>query len=565
MAERRSEWLSFYSMLQKPRRRYVQYAIGESLIRSVVPIVTAFALKWTIDSSVSEDMNMLWKTFYILCGSTLLFAALSPLLVYRLKRSAKQLSIGIRGRLIDKVAFLSFPFFERHESGELMSKMSNDVLQMEEMYTEHMRNLVHYTIVGAGSFAAMLFLDWRFALSLIALTVVIGVVNYRFLRPLRTLSDTLQQRKGEANARCSDLLHGLSTIKLYQLEAVVINQYDKKNREIQYLTSRFGRQSAWLEAVNYLLTFISFGGIAVAGTILVLRDSIETGSLIALIQLQMNVTFVIMLMGGLFARMQVSITASERVNGLLETEEEEHVIVEGGMIHSEGTIDFAIEFDDVFFSYDQRSVLRGVSMSVRSGETAVITGGSGNGKSTLCKLLLGFYRPDSGSIRLLGDDFSQCSLADWRSKIAYVPQEPFLFSGTIEDNIRFGNLEASDEDVRAAAAAAGAHDFIESLPDGYGTNIAQDASNLSGGQKQRITIARAFLKDAPILLLDEPSSSLDAAAANAVADVVNSMRGIKTCLVIAHESKSRYRVDVAYCIEEGKVYQPYSEMKVGSS
>ncbi|WP_239615324.1 ABC transporter ATP-binding protein [Cohnella mopanensis] len=552
MAERRSEWLRFYSMLQKPRRRYVQYAIGESLIRSIVPIVTAFALKWTIDASVSDDMNILWKTFWVLCGSTLLFAALSPLLVYRVKRTAKLLSVGIRGKLINKVAYLSFPFFERNESGELMSKMSNDVFQMEEMYTEHMRNLVHYAIVGLASFAAMLVLEWRFALSLIALTVVIGAVNYRFLRPLRMLSNTLQQRKGEANARCSDLLHGLSTIKLYQLEPVVISQYDERNREIQHLTSRFGRQTAWLEAMNYLLTFISFGGIAVAGTFLVLSGSIETGSLIALIQLQMNVTFVIMLTGGLFARMQVSVTASERINGLLESEEEAHETVERNLDISEGTKDYAVELDDVFFSYGQRSVLRGITMSVRSGETAVIMGGSGNGKSTLCKLLLGFYRPDSGSIRLLGDDFSQCSLTDWRSRIAYVPQEPFLFSGTIEDNIRFGNLDASDEDVRTAAAAAGAHDFIHSLPEGYGTNITQDASNLSGGQKQRITIARAFLKDAPILLLDEPSSSLDSAAANAVADVVNRLRGVKTCLVIAHESKSRYQVDAVYCIEDGK-------------
>jgi ATP-binding cassette subfamily B protein len=404
MAFQRSEWLQFYSMLQKPKHQYFQYILGESLIRSIVPVVIAFVLKWTVDAAVSEDTDLLWKAFYAICGSTLVFAALSPWFVYRVKRTAKQTSMNVRTRLFEKIAFLSVPYFERNHSGELMSRMSRDVHLMEEMYTEHVRHFFHYLIVGIGSLIGMVILDWRFALALIVLTVIIGWINFLFIRPLRDISDLLQQRKGEANAKYSDLVYGLPVIKMYQLESIVAEQYDELNQEIRELTNTFGRRTAWLDAMNYLFSFISFGGIVITGAFLIMKGSIETGTLIALIQLQMNVTFVILVLGGLFAQMQTSATASSRVKDVLESEievERDSLQVDSPPDLSKTDVSFAaIEMEDVHFSYGSQAVLKGISFAVRQGETATIVGGSGNGKSTICKLLLGFYRPDLGNIRL---------------------------------------------------------------------------------------------------------------------------------------------------------------------
>lgn len=566
-AAERSVWARYYSLLRRPWRTYIPYAFAESLARSLVPVVMGFALKWTIDSAVAERMDWLWRAFWALCGSALLFAALSPWLVYRVKRSAKETIFGLRSRAFERFVALPARLFDRSESGEWMSRMSGDVFLTEEMYTEHLRNLLHYLIVGAGSFAGMMALNWRFALALLGLALFIWWINARFARPLRELGEKLQQRKAEANARISDLIAGLSTIKLNQMEPLVEERYDEVNREIRELTSRFGRRAAWLDALNYLLTFVSFGGIAVAGAFLVLSGQIAIGTLIALIQMQMNVTFVIMMVGGLFSRMQLSVAGSSRVESLLalepETEPAEAFAAAAeptGAAALPSRPEYAVEMDGVRFAYGegQPPVLKGITLAVREGETAAIMGGSGNGKSTLCKLLLGLYRPDAGSIRLCGIDSEADSLDAWRSRIAYVPQEPFLFAGTIEDNIRFGRPDASDEEVRAAAAAAGAHEFIEALPEGYRTSVAQGAANLSGGQKQRITIARAFLKDAPILLLDEPSSSLDAEAAKAVADALLRMKGAKTCLWITHDAAASGQADVVYDLEGGIVRERYA-------
>lgn len=562
-----NDLLRLWSYMPKGKWRYPIFLACEAAIRASLPIVTAFVLKWAIDASVFKDTSLLWLSAAAIFISSLLLAALSPALLYHIKRIGKQTSRSVRIRLFGKLLALSAPALERAHSGDFASRLTRDVHQAEEMATEHLRHLAFYCAAGLGSFVAMFILDWRFGLMLVAISALIAAINLRYIRPMRELTEQLHERRAEASSVASDMLHAFAAVKIYGAEQELRSTYMERNEAIRRDTTRFGLRAAALDAMNYLLTFISFGGIVVIGALLVMSGQVATGTLIALIQLQMNVTFVILALGGILANMQNSGTAGERIEQLLgisAKDEPSGAVAETAATrlaqqhppaHAQhgAKEQYAIELDGVSFGYDSGLVLDRLSLKLPAGYLGAISGPSGSGKSTLCKLLLGLYEPTEGRIALAGREREAHSSGEWQRQIAYVPQDTFLFQGTIEDNIRIGRPDASFDEVVAAAELAGAHAFICSLAQGYNTAIAHNGVNLSGGQKQRITIARAFLKDAPLVLLDEPNSALDADAEAAITEAIARMRGQKTCLMIAHRSSLFARADARWELTSGKL------------
>lgn len=548
----------WYRMLHKPRGGYMIAVVGDAALRAVMPIATAFVLKGAIDASVDADSGTLWRSVAMFASSVILFASLSPWFVYQLKSRAKRTTANVRFRLFRHLMEKPLAYFELKHSSELLSRLTNDVHYMEEMYTEHARHFIFFLIVGAGSLFGMFMLDWRFAVALMALSLLLAVLNLGFIKLMEAICDKLQQTTGELSRDFSNLLSGIATVKMYQLESIAESSFAKTNDRIRSDLTLFGHRAALLEGMNYLLTFVSFGGIVITGAYLVVNRSIEIGTLIALIQLQMNVTFVILSISGLLTAMQSAAAGYRRVDELMKPEQTtEQQTSSSREQTSETTMveqsDIVIAMNGIYFGYsDCNQVLKGLTMHIERGRTTAIIGASGSGKSTICKLLLGFYPIERGAILIEGQSIERYSQNELRQLIAYIPQEPYLFDMTIEDNIRFGYPDASMEQVIAAADAADIHTFIESLPDGYSTMIRNNGANLSGGQKQRITIARAILKDAPILLMDEPTSALDPESERAVTMSLERLRLNRTVIIIAHRPITIEKADVIFSVYEGR-------------
>ena len=307
--------------------------------------------------------------------------------------------------------------------------------------------------------------------------------------------------------------------------------------------------ASWLEAAGFLINFASFGGIIALGALLVLYGTMGIETAVALVQLQTNINFAFNQWSRFVAGLQLSLASASRMRELLEAPAEDL-----DERPAQGARRGGVEFSGVSFSYDGiHPVLRHVDIDIGEGSTVAFVGPSGSGKSTIAKLLLGFYRDYEGSIRICGRELRDWPLRSLRESIAYAPQHPYLFEGTIEDNIRAGNGRASLADVVRAARMAQIYDFIEQLPDGLRTRVNENGQLLSGGQKQRIALARVFLKDAPIIVLDEPTSALDAFTEEMFRESLKILPRDKTIVIIAHRLSTIEHADKIYVMNGGRI------------
>jgi ABC-type multidrug transport system fused ATPase/permease subunit len=312
------------------------------------------------------------------------------------------------------------------------------------------------------------------------------------------------------------------------------------------------RKQAEMDSVSFTFSFLCNVGVIVLGVFMSIRGWTDIGTVAGIVTLQDSVSRMFLNLGNSYSRLQEYMSDAGRVFQILDEESEKEVY------SSESVKDKSsmISLENVYFSYETRQgVINNMNLSVKKGQHAALVGPSGGGKSTVIKLLLGLYRISSGSMGIAGKAMSEYNIHTVRDMIAYVPQDAYLFDGTIMENIRYGKLDATDEEVIEAAKAAYADDFIQSLPDGYKTILQSRGSNLSGGQRQRIAIARAFLKNAPILLLDEATSALDSESENQVQISLEALMKNRTTISIAHRLSTIENSDVIFVVENGTVVE----------
>lgn len=379
--------------------------------------------------------------------------------------------------------------------------------------------------------------------------------------------------------RLSDILHGLQVIKVFDLKDLVLRKFSRENDKVLSLSLRRTGKNAALTALNNLLGNLTFAGILCIGAYRSVKGSVTLGTAIAVVQLLNPVSNLLQSAGDLTGQLSASLAAATRLEEILQIplEPERWSVSEpGGQMMdqrasaavsveiSEGSFrprdtessSSCIEMRDVTFSYvPGQPVLKGLNLYVEHGQVVALVGPSGAGKSTVFRLLAGFYPPEKGSILIGGVPLEEQDLAELRSKIALVPQDTYLFTGSIAENIGYGRPGASLEEIITAAKAANAHDFITSMQDGYDTLVGERGSQLSGGERQRIAIARAILKDAPILLLDEATSALDTRSEELVQDALQRLMVGRTTLVIAHRLSTIQRADKIVVIRDGKVVE----------
>ncbi|AYK08187.1 ABC transporter ATP-binding protein [Brevibacillus laterosporus] len=552
-----NELVYLLSFMGSRKKKYIFGMLGDGFIQAGIVIVLPFVFKDVTDfaSGSGRDTALLIRAVLMISGTLLLVSILSPTFSYMYRRTVKEVMADVRLILFKQVGRLPSRYYEQHHSGDIMSRLSNDLLTMERTYSEHIKTIAIVLISLLGSLTGMFLLDWRFASVLVGLSAVTLYINTRFAKSVRKISDKTQLQQGVLTERLNDFLAGLPIIKIFHLKHVVTQRYIEMNEHVTSSTIKQGHKNALLEGTNFFINFLSFGGMLVFGIIMVAQDVIGVGSLVAIIQQQLLVTVGFLHLGQVLSILQSSLSGASRVIELLSepTEPERYIPLPDEIPYQK---DKVLEMNQIVFEYDSDSkVLDDFSFSIGEGETAALVGASGSGKSTVIKLLLGYYPAKSGSILMFGKTIGEYSLQEMRSLIAYVPQDAYLFEGTIEENIRYGKLDATHEEIVEATRAAYAHDFIMGLPNGYETRVGERGAMLSGGQRQRIAIARAIIKNAPILLLDEATSALDSGSEYWVQKALAELMKDRTTLIVAHRLSTVEEADMIYVVDQGKVIE----------
>ncbi|MDN9011619.1 ABC transporter ATP-binding protein [Brevibacillus laterosporus] len=559
-----NELVYLLSFMGSKKKKYIFGMLGDGFIQACIVIILPFVFKDVTDfaSSSGRDTALLIRAVLMISGTLLLVSILSPTFSYIYRRTVKEVMADVRLILFRQAGRLPSRYYEQHHSGDIMSRLSNDLLTMERTYSEHIKTIAIVLISLLGSLTGMFLLDWRFASVLVVLSAVTLYINTRFAKSVRKVSDKTQLQQGFLTERLNDFLAGLPIVKIFHLKQAVTERYIEMNEQVTSSIIKQGHKNALLEGTNFFINFLSFGGMLVFGIIMVVQDVIGVGSLVAIIQQQLLVTVGFLHLGQVLSILQSSLSGASRVIELLSEpiEPQRYLFLSEELPYQKEKV---LEMNQIVFEYDSDAkVLDDFSFSIGEGETAALVGASGSGKSTVIKLLLGYYPAKSGTIRLFGKTIGEYTLQETRSLIAYVPQDAYLFEGTIEENIRYGKLDATQEEVVEATRAAYAHDFIMDLPNGYETRVGERGAMLSGGQRQRIAIARAIVKNAPILLLDEATSALDSGSEYWVQKALAELMKDRTTLIVAHRLSTVEQADMIYVVDKGKVVENGSHQEL---
>ncbi len=505
----------------------------------------------TINVYGAADLSPYFKFAFIIVG---IYAIVGPVRAFLINTLGQRVIADIRNKVYSHLLTLSPAYFERVRTGEVLSRLTTDTTLIETVVTGSISFGIRALAVAAGAIFMMFFTNWKMALMVVAMGPLILIPVIVLGRKIRNLSRDGQDRLADASARAGETLSAIQTVQAYTREgyedaafsAVVDATYDLQEKRIVIRT--FLTAIIFLVALGGVVSILWYGANEVVSGHMTGGD-IGQFSLYAFLALS-NFSF----LTETWTNLLRAAGASERLVEILQAKPE----ILSPSNPKTPKSDTGIIFENVAFRYPTRPddiVIEELSFSVSPGETIAIVGPSGAGKSTLFQLMLRFYDIKSGAIYLGGVNTREMNPETLREQFAIVQQNTPLFSGSAMDNIRYGREGASDADVKAAAKAAFADDFIMTLPEGYETDLGERATTLSGGQRQRIAIARAILRDAPILLLDEATSALDAESELAVQKAFEALSKDRTTLVIAHRLATVKKADRIIVMDKGRIVE----------
>lgn len=462
----------------------------------------------------------------------------------------------IRKSAFDKLIFMPMDFFNQNKVGELTSRISSDITQLQDTLKTTVAEFFRQVVIIAGGIVFLLFLSWKLALIMLATVPIMAIIAVFFGRFIRKLSKKAQDQAAESNSIIEESLMGIANVKSFTNENFILGKYGKAIEEIRALNIKSG---VWRGLFISFIIFCLFGAIVFIvwqGLLMTQGPNPELSS-------QSFFSFVMytIMMGAsigsipeLYASIQKSIGATENLMDIINNPSEKQLL-KGTL---KPTISGTVEFQEAMFSYPQRadlSVLNGISFAAKSNETIALVGSSGSGKSTISSLLMNYYTLNSGKILFDGVDIQEIDVEYLRSQMAMVPQEVILFAGTIRENISFGKTDATEPEIIEAAQKANALEFINSFPEGLETQVGDRGIQLSGGQKQRIAIARAIIKNPTILILDEATSALDSESERLVQDALDKLMVGRTSFVIAHRLSTIKNADKILVIQNGNIIE----------
>jgi len=504
-----------------------------SAVTVVLPLCARYITRNVLAASTPDALSQIYGMGAVMLALIGVHTLCNAFVDYQGHMMGTLMESDMRAELFEHYQKLSFRFYDEQKTGQLMTRITNDLFGLSEFYHHGPEDLAIAILKGIGAFVILFSINVNLTLIILLLLPIVGAYAFYFNKRMNSALRRSKERIGDINAQVEDTLAGIRVVKSFSNEVVENEKFaHHNNRFVESRKDGYKSETYFSNGMTVFTQLITvivivFGGVAIVHASLDLADLLTyllcVGILIEPIDRLVN-----------FARLyQEGTTGFSRFMDMLEVEpdiQDSANAVE--LTHVQGNV----EFREVSFKYrdDHNYVVRNISLHIKAGEYVALVGSSGVGKTTLCSLIPRFYEVSEGKILLDGKDIREISLRSLRRNIGVVQQDVYLFAGTVADNIRYGKLDATEDEIVEAAIMANAHEFIMALPHGYDTDIGQRGVKLSGGQKQRLSIARVFLKDPPIIIFDEATSALDNESERAVQESMEKLADNRTTLVIAH-------------------------------
>ena len=532
--------------------------------RILAEATTALATGWMamITGTGSIDFALIGRILLILLGMYLLSACFSFVQGWVMSGMSQKLCYDFRRQISEKISRLPLAYFEKRTVGEVLSRITNDVDTLGQSLNQSITTLITSLTTMVGVLVMMLSISPLMTLiALLILPVSVALVSV-VVRFSQKYFRAQQKYLGVVNGQVEEVYSGHNVVKAFNREAAVLAEFGAANDKLYESAWKSQFLSGLMMPVMNFVGNLGYVAVAVAGSILAARGVITIGEIQAFIQYVKNFTSPIQQLAQVSNMLQSMAAAAERVFEFLAEEEEDQKADPVRRVDS-SVIDGHVDFDHVRFGYTpDKAVIHDFSCHVEPGQKVAIVGPTGAGKTTMVKLLMRFYDVDGGAITLNGHNVRDFDRSDLREGFGMVLQDTWLFKGTIMENIRYGRLDATDEEVIAAAKAANVDHFIRTLPGGYQMELNEDASNVSQGQKQLLTIARAILADNKILILDEATSSVDTRTEQRIQTAMDNLMRGRTSFVIAHRLSTIRDADIILYMEHGNIVEQGSHTEL---
>ncbi|MFS0788547.1 ABC transporter ATP-binding protein [Shouchella sp. 1P09AA] len=544
-----------------PHKRLFYIDFFSAIVVAILDLIFPLVVQWFINTLLPEQE---WGTVVWVSGALLGTYLVSAYLQYNVNFLGHKLGINIetdmRQDLFESVQRQSFRFFDNTKTGHIISRITNDLFDIGELAHHGPEDLFIAVMTFVGAFSIMFYVNPSLALvALIFVPILIALITYTNIK-MNKAWRKMYTEIGDVNARVEDSVSGMRVVQSFTNEAHEVETFRENNK--RYRNAKVGgyKVMGYTSSGIFLATRLMILSVLIYGSWLLYVDTIDVGEFVLFI-LYINILFKpIEKISAILELYPRGMAGFKRFTDLMD---EEVDVVDKDHAKTAPVLDGAIEFNDVTFGYEEnRPVLENVDLHIPAGKTVAFVGPSGAGKTTISSLIPRFYDINSGSILINGMDVTDMTKQSLRSQIGIVQQDVFLFSGTLRENIRYGNLDATDEEIYHAAKLANLDALVETLPNGYDTQIGQRGLKLSGGQKQRIAIARTFLKNPPILILDEATSALDTETEALIQQSLKELAEDRTTLVIAHRLATiRHADHIVVVTKDGIVEQgTYEEL-----
>ena len=508
----------------------------------------------------ASQMGQFWLTVGIVTASFLIAAVAGYVRGWALNRVAQDVQHELRTDTYERMQTQRMAFFDDHKTGEIMSVLNNDVNQLESFLSQDLQAGVRIVVTSLVIGAITLYLHWQLALVTLTMVPMLAYASYRFQQTIEPKYGEVRSSVGRLNARLENNIGGIGVIKSFgqeQSEADRVAEASDEYRSANWSAIRtriaFFPSLVLITAFGYGITFALGGYVFLQGGAGVFTLGLTAGTLVTFLLYSRRLMYPMRQFGQVLNNYQYAYAAAERVVGLLQDPD---LLAERTSGTQLAEIDGAVEYEHVSFSYDEaEQIIDDVDLSVAPGETVGLVGPTGAGKTTLTKLLMRLYDADEGTVRIDGHDVQEIDVRSLRQHLGYVSQEPFLFGGTVRENVSYGVPDAQDPAIITALEHAGAWEFVNELEEGLDTVVGERGVKLSGGQRQRIAIARAILNDPSLLILDEATSHVDNETELVVQQNVTDLGADRTTFVIAHRLSTVRNADRIVVLDDGRIVE----------
>jgi ABC-type multidrug transport system fused ATPase/permease subunit len=540
--------------LTKPYKLQTTLAGVSLLAATATALAPPYLAKLAVDDGIrQEDFNALTWIVVAFIGAGVASLLTSAAQTYFTGWTGERILADLRNRLFRHLQRLSLGYYERNRAGVIISRLTNDVDALDQLVTDGVTTLVQSTLFLFGTAIILFFLDWRLALATLTVMPLMAVATALFRARSSRAYRAVRERLGLVTATLAEDIGGIRVVQAFRREKRNQRNFEEVNthyREANQQTVLLnGLYFPFVDFLSALATAVVIG----YGGWLASRDEISVGTLLAFVLYLSNFFDPVQQLSQLYNTFLAAVAALDKIMDVIDEEPE---VRDRRGARELPSIRGDVRFDRVRFGYGSGpDVLHGIDLDVPAGTTVALVGHTGAGKSTIAKLLARFYDPREGAITIDGVDLRDVTQASLRRQLGVVPQEGFLFAGTVRDNIAFGRPDATSEQVASAARAVGAHDFVMALEDGYETNLQERGTRLSLGQRQLVAFARALLADPRILILDEATSSVDIGTERKIEEALQTLLSDRTAFVIAHRLSTIRNADLIVVLEHGRVIE----------